>query len=37
MALVPIGTDQKLTRVPWVTILIILVNLAVWLHLRELC
>jgi len=30
MALVPIGTDQKLSRFPWVTLSIIAVNVLIW-------
>lgn len=30
MALVPIGTDQKFSRLPWVTAGLIAINVLVW-------
>jgi len=37
MALIPIGSDQKLKKVPVITIALIVINTIIWYHLKDLC
>jgi hypothetical protein len=37
LSFVPTGTDQKLRSIPYVTIVIIVVNTAVWYYLSGFC